>query len=161
MNGRSVMTLLAAACVACESAPSVAPGQQAEQFVAALNAGSVDRMMAASRSPFGLRDQAWETAPDGEGFVLGKSDDRTCADDPCRRRLFADLVKRVKIEGGKAERRLAPGDSSLADFLKGTPAQWREGVEWFLFLRGSGDVEHVALVGVDSRRRKIAALYVN
>jgi hypothetical protein len=152
---------LLAGTVACSTAPPVTPARQAERFVAALNADSVDVLLAVSRDPFAFRNQSWESVPDGEGFVLGAAQDRTCSDEACRRRLFEELVRSVEIEGAVAADTLAAGDSTLADYLKGAPRAWSDGVEWFLFLRGSADVEHVALVGVDTRQRKVAALYVN
>jgi hypothetical protein len=150
-----------AGAVACSSAPVVTPARQAERFVAALNADSVDVLLAVSRDQFAFRSQSWESAPGGEGFVLGAVQDRSCSDEACRRRLFEELVRSVEIEGATAADTLAAGDSTLAEYLKGAPPAWSHGVEWFLFLRGSADVEHIALVGVDPRLRKVAVLYVN
>jgi len=152
---------LLAGALGCDSVPSATPAQQAERFIAALNADSVDVLIAISRDPFAFRNQSWTSAPDGEGFVLGAAQDRTCADEACRRRLFEELVRSVEIEGATAADTLAADDSTLADYLKGTPSAWREGVAWFLFLRGSGDVEHIALVGVDTRQRRVATFYIN
>jgi hypothetical protein len=47
----------------------------------------------------------------------------------------------------------------LKQFLKGAPSQWSE-MHLVLFRRGEGDVEHVAIVGIDARG-KVVALYIN
>ncbi len=80
--------------------------------MAALNAGDVDAMMATSRVPFSFRNQEWQTAPDGAGFVLGAAKDRTCDDDPCRRRLFEELKTTVRIEGPEPSRSTSASDST-------------------------------------------------
>ena len=60
------------------SAPETAPAdvEVAQRFVVALNAGKVQDMASNSSVPFAFRNQEWESAKDGSGFVHGKADDK-------------------------------------------------------------------------------------
>ena len=55
----------------------------------------------------------------------------------------------------------APTKDQLLDIeLNSAPAMAHD-LELYLFLRGFGDVEHIAIVGVDEKNYKIRLLYVN
>ena len=142
----------------CQSAP-VDPGPVAASFVEALNAKNVDAMAGLSATPFRYRNQPWESARDGSGFVLGTVEDRIANSAGELRTLLQDVSAAVQIEDPAP---VASGTSEpdlLNGPLNGAPLAWSE-MHLVLFRRGEGDVEHVAIVGVDDRR-KVTGLYVN
>jgi hypothetical protein len=53
-----------------------------------------------------------------------------------------------------------PSRSDLLNEPLGGAPQWA-GLELVLFKRGEGDVEHIAIVGVDGRSGKVTGLFVN
>jgi hypothetical protein len=144
------------------SAPGTAPAdvEVAERFVVALNAGKVQDMASNSSVSFAFRNQEWESAKDGSGFVHGKTDDKLFTKKKLLTSFLGTLVGKVKIESEKAAERPPSKDALLADNLKDAAATWR-GLHLFVFLRGSGDVEHVVIVGVDSAHHKVRGLYLN
>lgn len=132
----------------------------AERFVVALNKGSTRDLVSASGCPFVFRNQEWESAKDGSGFVHGKSDDKSFKNKKMLGTFFETLAAKVKIENEKAAANSPSKDSLLLDNLKGAPADWQE-LNLVLFGRGFGDVEHVAIVGVDSATHRVRGLYLN
>jgi hypothetical protein len=132
----------------------------AEGFVVALNAGNAQAMVSTSGYPFVFRNQEWESARDGSGFVRGKAEDKVLGKKKLLRKFLGGIVGKVKIQSEKAAAIPPPKDSLLADNLKGAPPNWQD-LNLFLFFRGSGDVEHVAIIGVDSAHHKVRGLYLN
>lgn len=132
----------------------------AQRFVVALNQGKVGEMVAMSACPFVFRNQEWESAKDGSGFVRGKADDKTFAKKKELSEFLAKLVEKAKIESETAANSPPPKEDLLKDNLKGSPTSWRR-LNLFVFFRGMGDVEHVAIVGVDPNRHRVRGLYLN
>jgi len=141
-------------------APEVKDVDVAEKFVVALNAGNAQAMASVSRQPFVFRNQEWASANDGSGFVHGKADDKSFKDKESLYQFFQTLVTKTKIEQEKAAVSPPSKDSLLSDNLKGAPVRWRK-LTLFVFGRGFGDVEHVAIVGVDPASHKVRGLYLN
>ena len=131
---------------------------QAEAFVQALNAGNVKILMAVSADPLLFRNQRWQSASDGIGFVLGEAKDETVRGKKERKAFFRRLVGSVKVK--KPEGSPAALSSFEKEELKGVHERWA-GLELVVFTRGFGDIEHIALVGIDPRSGKVAAFYVN
>ena len=142
----------------CQSAP-VEPGPVAGSFVQALNAKNVDGMAGLSVTPFRYRNQPWESAPDGAGFVLGKVEDRVANSPEELRALLQDVSAGVQIEEPEPVQNAPSKPNLLSGPLNGAPLAWSE-MSLVLFRRGEGDVEHVAIVGVDAKG-KVTGLYVN
>jgi len=132
----------------------------AERFVASLNAGSLQDMLALSDWPFVFRTQEWQSASDGSGFVHGKANDKTLPDKAQLDTLFRGLLGNVKIEHEKAAENPPSAQTMFMDNLKGAPAGW-QGLTVFVFGRGFGDVEHVAIIGVDPTSHRVRGLYLN
>jgi hypothetical protein len=107
-----------------------------------------------------FRNQEWESAKDGSGFVHGKADDKSFKSKKARAAFFGTLVSKAKIENEKAASHPPSKDSLLLDNLKGAPAEWQK-LNLIVFGRGFGDVEHVAIVGVDSGTHRVRGLYLN
>ena len=142
----------------CQSAP-VEPGPVAGSFVQALNAKNVEGMAGLSVTPFRYRNQPWESAPDGSGFVLGKVEDRVANGPEELRALLQDVSAGVQVEDPAPVQNGPSKPDLLNGPLNGAPLVWSE-MNLVLFRRGEGDVEHLAIVGVDAEG-KVTGLYVN
>lgn len=142
----------------CRSTP-INPEGTATGFVQALNSKDVAAMERLAATPFRFTNQAWEGASDGSGFVRGKATQRVATNSDELRALFRDVASTVTVEEPGA----VPNPPSKADLLKdtlGEAGQWVN-LDLVLFKRGEGDVEHVAIVGVDGSSGKVTGFYVN
>ncbi len=142
----------------CQSAP-VEPGPVAGSFVQALNSKNVEGMTELSVTPFRYRNQPWESARDGSGFVLGKVDDRVANTPEELRALLQDVSATVQVDDPAPVENAPSKPDLLNGPLNGAPPAWGE-LNLVLFTRGEGDVEHIAIVGVDATG-KVTGLYVN
>jgi hypothetical protein len=162
INGTAAAVLIVSAnlITACRGASAADDAQQAEKFIQALNDKDVNRMMEACATPFFYRNQEWKSAPDGSGFVLGASKDVIAGNRDELRALLNEVPKTVRISAPKAVAE-PPAKRELIDtHLKNVASRWSR-LRIIVFLRGMGDVEHTALVGIDPGTRKVKALYVN
>ena len=161
------LALVSAGVAACAPADSPAPEgsradaiRAAETFIAALNDENVAALARVSQTPFAFREQEWTNAPDGSGFVLAEAKDRVLSEPATLEAFFVELVQRVATDSRSAAPNPSPREALLAKQLAGAPAAWGA-LELLVFLRGEGDVEHIAIVGVDRRTLRVAGLYVN
>ena len=141
---------------ACSKTALVSPTEVAIKFVTSLNHQDMGALVGLSATPLWIRQQDWESAKDGGGFVLGKVNDILLTDQTQIKKYFSDPVNKIRVE------RDVPNDASLTllqDQLRGAEKVWG-GLSMHLFLRGMGDVEHIFVVGVDGKG-KIAAVYLN
>jgi hypothetical protein len=148
-------------CAACGSSqPAPRPIDQASRFIQALNAKDAQRMAEVSATPFRFRNQAWQSAPDGGGFVLGNAEERVAADSTQLDPLLREVAASVSV--ANAEPVVDPPSQSdlLSEPLRGASSPWAS-LDLVLFLRGEGDVEHIAIVGVEPLSGKVVGLYVN
>jgi len=158
---RFILRVSVFACLtlcACQS-PSLEPERRATGFVQALNARDIDLMAEFAATPFRFRDQEWKSAPDGSGFVRGAATERVANTSEELRTLLLDVGANVKIADPTPVADPPSKADLLSDPLSGAPIQWNE-LNLVLFRRGEGDVEHIAIVGVDSKG-KVKCLYVN
>ena len=133
---------------------------EAEKFLLALNAKDVNAMLAVSGEPFLFRNQEWESAKDGIGFVLGEAKDKILTDKETLKSFFKELITKVEVEETTAAENPPDRSEFLENQLKGSPKRWLQ-LELYVFRRGFADTEHIALVGVDPQSRKVVALYLN
>jgi hypothetical protein len=148
-------------CEACGSSqPTPRPTDQALRFIQALNARDTGGMAEVSGFPFRFRNQAWETAPDAAGFVLGSAEERVAADAAQLDPLLRELATNVAVV--TPEPVVDPPSQSylLNEPLRGASSAWAD-LDLVLFRRGEGDVEHIAIVGVEPASGKVLGLYVN
>jgi hypothetical protein len=150
----------AVALHACGSSGATTPAVSASRFIDALNAKHVDEMVELSRTPFRYRNQTWESASDGTGFSLGAAQETVTDDVKELEALLRALTATVRIADTKPVADPPSKADLLSEPLRGAPPDWAE-FDLVVFRRGEGDVEHIAIVGVDARSGKIAALYVN
>jgi len=153
--------LFLTALASCHGARSPLPtAHPAEAFVAALNANDVAAMLAVSATPFLFRTQEWASAPDGTGFVLTAARDTVVRSAAELEAFLRRLAPRVKVEGQTPSTAAAPRDSLLNNQLRNAPTDATQ-LDLSVFLRGFGDVEHIAIVGVQIASRRVTLLYVN
>lgn len=148
--------LLVVSTESCSKTELVSPAEVARKFVISLNHKDMVTLARLSATPLWVRQQDWESAKDGAGFVLGRANDINLTDQTQIKKYFSDPVKKIAVE------RDVPSDASLTllqDQLKSGEKVWG-GLSIHLFLRGMGDVEHIFVVGVDDKG-KIAAVYIN
>jgi len=143
---------------ACQTVPPVSSLDRAQDFVRALNAKNVEAMVQLTAPPFLYRNQEWKNAE--RGFTLGASTDRVLADANAMRSLFGQLVSTVRIERSTAARNPSPKSELIGRYLQSFEPPWTP-LDLYVFLRGFGDVEHIAIVGVDPDSKMVRALYLN
>jgi hypothetical protein len=153
-------SLLLCGCRAAPAqAPPLQPGAAAQGFVQALNGKNIGAMSERATTPFSFRNQAWESASDGAGYVLGRAVERAATNADELRALLEEIAATVAIEDPTPVAMPPSKSQLLTDFMKGAPPQWNE-AELVLFRRGEGDVEHIAIVSVTASG-KVNGLYVN
>src|SRR5690349_3042163 len=108
------------ACVVvcgCRAAPGtpVEPGPAAASFVRALNGRGLQQMEALATTPFRYRNQPWQSAPDGSGYVLGPVEDRVAKTSGELQALLRDIGGAVQIEDPSPVQTAPP----KADLLSG------------------------------------------
>ena len=148
--------LLSVSTEACSKTALVSPAEVARKFVISLNHKDMGALVGLSATPLWIRQQDWESAQDGTGFVFGKAHDIILSDQTQIKKYFSDPVNKITVE------RDVPNDAPLTllqDQLRGAEKVWRD-LSIHLFLRGMGDVEHIFVVGVNGKG-KIAAVYIN
>jgi hypothetical protein len=157
----AVIVWLAIGCGACGSSqPAPRPIDQASRFIHALNAKDAGRMAEISGTPFRFRNQEWTSAPDGAGFVLGSAEERVAAEPAELAILLRELATSVAVASPEPVADPPSRSDLLGDPLRGASSAWTE-LDLVLFRRGEGDVEHIAIVGVEPISGKVLGLYVN
>jgi hypothetical protein len=140
--------------------PPLSPTVAAREFVSALNADDVARLAGLAGLPFRVREQEWTSAPDGSGFVLGQANERVAASAGALDSLLRSITTTVQVEDTLPSEDAPPKEDLLSGTLRDVRPAWSAWTP-VLFRRGEGDVEHVAILGVDPRTGKVMALYVN
>ncbi len=155
--GIGMAFLLASACAADKQDTS---DTTAQAFVNALNSDNVEKMQLLTDIPFFIRNQEWESAPDGYGFVLGGKKDQKLENKNQLLNALKNLSETVEVEGEKPIPVQSPGGPSIKNELSGIESTW-ESLDQYIFLRGMGDVEHIVIIGVNPKSKKVQALYIN
>jgi hypothetical protein len=157
----ALVAALVVGCGACDASQALPPpADQAARFVRALNAKDTEAMAEVSGIPFRFRNQQWASAPDGTGFVLGNAEERVAADAVQLDPLLRELATNVSIAEPNPVADPPSRSDMLSEPLRGAPSVWSQ-LELVLFRRGEGDVEHIAIVGIEAASGKVLGLYVN
>ena len=144
---------------ACATTPKFTTNEAANQFVKAINQNDVQVLLKLSDSPFYIHNHQWESAEDGYGFVLGKRDQMIFKDNEKLSIYMNILSRKLKIDSVDGEYIPVAEYSRFHDELGGA-LEW-ESQDVFLFLRGMGDIEHIVILGVNRKTKKIKQLYFN
>ncbi|KPJ92169.1 MAG: hypothetical protein AMJ53_09900 [Gammaproteobacteria bacterium SG8_11] len=155
--GLVIALLLAPACAADNQ---VTGSSNAQAFINALNGDNIEKMQSLADTPFFIRNQEWESAPDGYGFVLGGKTDQKLDDKKQLAEALKKLSETVEVEGEKPIAVKSPGGPSVQKELAGAEKPW-DPLDKYIFLRGMGDVEHIVIVGINPKSKKVQALYIN
>lgn len=141
---------------ACSESKPVNKAGVATSFVQAITQNNADKAVQLSATPLSIRNQEWESAQDGRGFVLGKALDEQLTDQIQIRGYFSENIQKIGVEGTN------PTSATLTllkDELAGIEGRW-QGLDIYLFLRGMGDVEHIFVLGINAKG-KVSAIYFN
>ncbi len=160
INRKAIFCFLTMFFSGCAISLPLTTNEVANQFVKAVNKNDVQALRKLSESPFYVYSQEWATAEDGYGFVLGKRHQTMFKDDEKLSIYMNTLVKEVKVESVDGRRIPVAEYSHLYDVLGKGALGW-ESQDIFLFLRGTGDVEHIVILGVNSKTKKVNQLYFN
>lgn len=132
----------------------------AERFVKSVNAGNAAIAFKVIGLPLMYRNQEWKDATAGEGYVLGDAHDQVFTDEKRAAKFLEGLVRDLRLENTTPEKDGPSKVKMMSDYLAGAPVSWRD-LELFFFVRGTGDVEHVVLIGIDSSTGKVRGIYMN
>lgn len=145
---------------ACDVAPQSTTSEVATLFVQALNQDNLDVLTDHSELPFYIYSQQWNTAGDGHGFVLGEKKKTILNNKGDVSAYMRSLIRDLETESIDAQYIPVAEYSRFQEELGATVTMW-ESQDVFLFLRGMGDVEHIIMLGVNRKTKKIQQLYFN
>ena len=152
-----IATLTTLALVtACSEPKPVNKTEVATSFVQAINQNDSNKAIQLSAAQLLIRNQEWESAQDGTGFVLGKAQDSLLVNQNQIKAWFSENIGKIDVEGTE------PSKVTIELFkheLIGIEKTW-QGVDIYLFFRGMADVEHIFVVGIDAKG-KVAVIYFN
>jgi hypothetical protein len=145
---------------ACTDIPQLTTSEVATRFVQGLNQDNVQVLTDFSELPFYVNSQQWESAKDGDGFVLGKKEQIILGN---RKELAAymhTLTGKLETESVDGQYIPVAEYSRFQEEFRDSSLPW-ESQDTFLFLRGMGDVEHIVMLGVNRKTNKVGQLYFN
>lgn len=143
---------------ACNSSNATSFTDEAVKIRLAINNNNVVQLRALTSIPLIIREQEWESAQDGKGFVLGKVNQSLISTNVLFNKKIPLFLQSLKIEGEKAitDITLDMFTDELGDQIK----TWNK-FKLILFKRGEGDVEHIVLIGLNKKTNKLNAIYIN
>lgn len=153
------LVLLITSITTCYNNSSPSSSEHALLIKKAINSNNVKALRSLTDLPLFFRNQEWESASDGYGFVLGSFKQIQLSSDAEFTKHFNKFIKTIQIEGNK----VITQDISLDLFseeLRGQTKNWRT-LKLHLLKRGEGDVEHIVLLGLDKNTNKLKAIYIN
>ena len=131
----------------------------AQKIRSAINHNDIKAFEELSTLPLLVREQEWRSAIKGSGHILGSIHDFTIQSKENFEKKIKPFIHSVMIEGKEAKHE----GIVLALFNYELVYQYNKwkGLSLYLFLRGSADVEHIVLLGIDKKSMKLKAIYVN
>ena len=153
-----VFFLISIFLTSCDSSIILSPTEQALEIRLSINNNNIKKLRALSSLPLIVREQEWESAKDGSGFVLGAAKQSSISTDEVFNKKIISFLKSLQIEGEQAIT-----DITLNMFTTELGKQvnnWAD-LKLVLFKRGEGDVEHIVLMGLSKETNKLKAIYIN
>ena len=144
--------------IACDSTHALSPTEQALQIRLSINNNNIEKFRALSSLPLIIREQEWESANDGTGFILGTAKQSLLSSDDNFNNKISTLLKSLKIEGEKA---ITDITTNMFTTELGEQVNTWDDFKLILFKRGEGDVEHIVLMGLNKKTNKLQAIYIN
>lgn len=142
----------------CSDGKMLSSVKQAQQIRIAINNNNSEKFRALSTLPLTIRNQKWESAQDGYGFVLGVAKHTIISTDDLFNKTIPPFLKSLKIEGEQATTDITL-TMLTAQFGK-TINDWAD-LNLVIFKRGEGDVEHIVIMGFNKKTNKLKAIYIN
>lgn len=144
----------------CEATPQDTTNETTNKFVNAINQKNVQILLKLSSFPFYVEDQEWQPANDGYGYVLGKLNRKIFKNSEKLTDYMNMLIKKVEVESDEGRYVPIIEYPRLRDIL-GSFSTKGQSHDVFMFFRGMGDVEHIVLLIVNKKTKKIELLYSN
>ena len=141
----------------CDS-NTLSPSEQAQLIRGAINNNDVKKFRELSALPLLLREQEWESAKDGTGFVLAATKQSLLATNEQFNKIIPSFLKSLHIEGEQAILDITL--NMFSDELGNQVDGWTN-LNLILFKRGEGDVEHIVLMGLNKKTNELEAIYIN
>ena len=160
INKATICLFLTMFLSACVTTPKFTTNETANQFAKAINKNDAQILIALSGFPFYIHNQEWEAANDGYGFVLGKRDRRVFEKNEKLLAYLRKLVEELEVDSVDGEYIPVAEYSRFHNELGPYAMQW-ESQDAYLFLRGMGDVEHIMILGVNKKTKKVEQIYFN
>ena len=143
---------------ACSGGKTLSPAEQALQIRLAINNNNIDQFRTLSTLPLTIRNQEWESAQDGYGFVLGAAKLTVISTEEKFNKTIPSFLKSVQIEGEKATTDITL--TMLTSQLGPTINNWTD-LNLIAFKRGEADVEHIVVMGLNKKTNKLDSIYLN
>lgn len=143
---------------ACSDGKTLSPVEQAQQIRIAINNNDLEIFRTLSAIPLTIRNQEWESAKDGTGFVLGAAKRTLVSTEELFNKTIPSFLKSLKIEGEQAITDIT--SNMFTSELGNNMNDWSD-LNLILFKRGEGDVEHIVLMGLNKKTNKMEAIYLN
>lgn len=149
-----------------------APPNYSKQFIQTLNKGSLDDLVELMEFPFNVSNHQWEPSdntsndtPDNasnnnQNFSLTNFNALDFDEEDDFRLYFRNFIRTVNIQSEQGEYIPVNQYSQYIDELGPNLAIWSK-LDAYVYLRGTGDVEHLIIVGVNPDSETIQAMYYN
>ena len=160
INKAAIYLFLMMSLNACVTTPELTTNEAANQFAKAINKNDTQILIALSGFSFYVHNQKWEAANDGYGFVLGKRDSRVFEESENFSVYLRGLVEELEVNSVDGIYIPLAEYSRFHDEFGSYFMQWKS-QDAYLFLRGMGDVEHIMILGVNRKTKKIEQIYFN
>ncbi|MDR4515938.1 MAG: hypothetical protein MRK00_00850 [Nitrosomonas sp.] len=143
----------------CNSNSTVSVNEQALKIRTSINDNKVENLYTLTSLPLIVREQEWQSADDGRGFILGKVNQIVLSTKYEFSTYMTPLLKNIVIEGQES---ISEGITLdiFTDELGKQSSNWND-LNLVLFKRGEGDVEHIILMGLSKETNKLRAIYIN
>jgi hypothetical protein len=154
----SISVLIFAGCSNVRDASK--PAEIAIEFRTTINENDQNGLKELLGLPLLHIVQEWQSATDGSGFVLGERKITRIARSEDLAKFASQLSMKVDIEGEEAIPVASSEFSNFSTEFGDTLNVWTQ-LDVYLFKRGEGDVEHIVVIGIDPKNKKIKAIYIN
>jgi hypothetical protein len=137
---------------------TVMPTEQGVILRNAINAKDFAFLADFIMLPLLVREQEWETADDGYGYVLGAKN-TLVANNPEDLNDAFRMLEHVEMLGETS----LDQEFTITDFeseFAGVERHWKS-LSLVVFFRGQGDAEHIVVLGLDKKSKKLSAIYFN
>jgi len=145
---------------ACSVAEKASTTEVANNFARAINDSDSAFLLKSYSQRFHVYTQQWSTATDGHGFTLTKLNHASYNTNSELSVFTNKLIKDLKLESIKGEYIPVETYSRFKEQFGTYNDEWKSR-DAIMFLRGMGDVEHIVIIGVNRKSKKVDLFYYN